>query len=78
MLTVLARLSHNHSANAYFVNPGYRHSGVCRNPVDKLSFLYKESFFILDSGIRQNDDAVALISRAIVVVEYTGRIIALA
>ena len=55
MLTVPAGLNHNHSANAYFVNPGCHHSGVCRN-----------------------DDAVALISYAIIVMEYAVRIILIA
>ena len=41
--------------NAYFVNPGYRHSGECQNPVEKTIPYNKEIACPLDTGIRQND-----------------------
>ena len=43
-----------------------RHSGECRNPVDKLLFCYKESFFRLDSGLRRNDEADLFLIRRLV------------
>ena len=42
---IVAMDRQDHPADAYFMNPGYRHSGECQNPVDKLSFHYKETFF---------------------------------
>ena len=32
---IVAMDREDHSADAYFVNPGYRHSGECQNPVSR-------------------------------------------
>ena len=36
---IVAMDRQDHSADAYFVNPGYRHSGECQNPVEKRFLL---------------------------------------